>query len=136
MPPTNKQQFVSCRDMGYAAAMVFKKPSSFKGLSIELAADELEWSQVAQAFSENQESMGLPPVKYKEVSPHLFWLISEDLWNIIMFYRNKGYEANMAQCKALFPGLTTFKEFLKNTKWGDPSCTYESLSEAELIKIK
>jgi len=66
------------------------------------------------------------------VTECIFWLISDDLWNIIMFYRHRGYQANLKECNKLFPGLTSFKEFLKQTKWADPTKTYEDLSEAEL----
>ena len=135
MPPTNKQQFVSCRDMGFAAATVLKRSKEFEGKSVELCADELQWQEVAEAFSANQQASGLPLVSYKEagfVTECIFWLISDDLWNIIMFYRHRGYQANLKECNKLFPGLTSFKEFLKQTKWADPTKTYEDLSEAEL----
>jgi len=138
MPPTNTQQFVSCRDMGFAAATVLKRAKEFEGRSIELAADEMQWQQVAEAFSANQQAAGLPAVQYKEagfVTENIFWLISDDLWNIIMFYRHRGYEANVEECKKLFPGLTSFQDFLKLTKWADPQKTYEDLSEAELEAV-
>jgi hypothetical protein len=56
MPPAKTQQFICCRDMGYAAAMSFQSPSQFQGNDIELAGDQLTCPQVAEAFSASQEA--------------------------------------------------------------------------------
>ena len=52
--------------MGFAAATVLKRAKEFEGRSIELAADEMQWQQVAEAFSANQQAAGLPAVQYKD----------------------------------------------------------------------
>ena len=69
--------------MGFAAATVLKRSKEFEGKSVELCADELQWQEVAEAFSANQQASGLPLVSYKEagfVTECIFWLISDDLY--------------------------------------------------------
>jgi hypothetical protein len=48
-----------------------------------------------------------------------------DLWRITTFLREKGFDADTAACRSLFPDLLTFDQFLAATNWGDASRTYE-----------
>ena len=128
MPPAKTQQYICCRDMGYAAAVSFLNPEQFKGKDIELAGDELTCPQVAEAFSESQKKAGLPEVVYSESGTWIFWLISAELYKLIIWYQEKGYQADVAECRKLFPNLTTFAGFLERTKWNDAEKTYESLA--------
>jgi hypothetical protein len=50
---------------------------------------------------------------------------NSDLWRITKFLREKGYGADVAACRAAFPGLLTFPEFLVASRWGDAARTYE-----------
>ena len=47
-----------------------------------------------------------------------------DLYRIAKFLSEKGYEADMADCRKRFPGLLTFSEFLELTNWGNASRNY------------
>jgi len=114
--------------MGYAAAMCFQSPSQFQGKDIELAGDQLTCPQVAEAFSASQEAAGLPAVAYAEGSAWIFWLISAELYKLIIWYQEKGYQADVEECRKQFPGLLTFKDFLERTKWSNPENTYETLA--------
>jgi len=48
-----------------------------------------------------------------------------DLWRITTFLCEKGFDADLAACRASFPDLLTFDQFLAATNWGDVSRTYE-----------
>lgn len=134
MPPAKTQQFICCRDMGFAAAACFLQPEKFQGKDIELAGDELTCPQVAEAFSASQKAKGLPPVEYAEGSAWIFWLISGELYKLIIWYQEKGYQANVTECRELFPavgdvkGLLSFSDFLEHTEWSNPEKTYETLA--------
>ena len=128
MPPAKTQQYICCRDMGYAAAECFMNPTKFVGMDIELAGDELTCPQMAEAFSESQQANGLPAVTYSESGTFIFWLISAELYKLIIWYQEKGYQADVKQCRELSPDLCTFKTFLERTKWNDKDKVYEQLA--------
>jgi hypothetical protein len=48
-----------------------------------------------------------------------------DLYRIIKFLAETGYSADIDDCRTRFSGMLTFREFLKETNWGDTKRTYE-----------
>jgi uncharacterized protein YbjT (DUF2867 family) len=116
---------ITTKDMGRVAAYVMKHPSKYIGRDIELAGDVLTPKQLAEAFSKAQ---GIPVV-HKEVPAWIFLLLfRKELFDLIQWYRNKGYQADVQRLrKEEFPGLlTTFSEFLEETHWANKEFTYES----------
>lgn len=112
--------------MGRVAAYVIKHPEKYIGKEIELAGDVLTPKQMAEIFSQVQ---GIP-VKHKEVPAWIFLvLFRKELFDLIMWYRNQGYQADVKQLREKeFPGLlTTFREFLEQTNWANRELTYETL---------
>ncbi|NJO63430.1 MAG: hypothetical protein HC836_36035 [Richelia sp. RM2_1_2] len=58
-----------------------------------------------------------------------FYYFAKELYNIIQFYRNEGYQADVNYLRAEFPGLlTTFDQFLQETDWGNPESNYETMN--------
>jgi hypothetical protein len=47
------------------------------------------------------------------------------LWRITKFLRETGFDARVEVCRAAFPGMLTFEQFLDATCWGDACRTYE-----------
>jgi uncharacterized protein YbjT (DUF2867 family) len=118
---------ITTKDMGRVAAYVMQHPSKYIGKEIELAGDVLTPKQMAEAFSQVQ---GMTVV-HKEIPAWIFLLLfRKELFDLIMWYRNKGYQADVKQLREEeFPGLlTTFSEFLTQTHWDNQELTYESLS--------
>ncbi|MBW4563100.1 MAG: NmrA family NAD(P)-binding protein [Mojavia pulchra JT2-VF2] len=123
--PDRPLHLIATKDMGRVAAYVIKHPSQYIGKEIELAGDVLTPKQMAEVFSEAQ---GMKVV-HKETPAWIFLLLwQKELFTLIQWYRNKGYQADVERLRAEFPGLlTTFKEFLEETHWANPELTYESL---------
>lgn len=124
--PDKPLHLITTKDMGRIAAYVIQHPEKYIGKEIELAGDVLTPSQMAIAFSKVQETK----VIHKEVPPWIFLLfLQKELYNIIQFYRNQGYQADVNHLREEFPGLlTTFDEFLQETNWGNAQLTYETMN--------
>ncbi|MFB2979403.1 NmrA/HSCARG family protein [Microseira sp. BLCC-F43] len=124
--PNKPLHLITTKDMGRVAAYVMKNPDKYIGKEIEIAGDVLTPKQMAEVFSQVQ---GIP-VMHKEVPAWIFLLFfRKSLFDLIMWYRNKGYQADVKQLREEeFPGLlTTFPEFLEETDWANRELTYESL---------
>lgn len=123
--PDKPLHLITTKDMGRVAAYAIKHPDKYIGKEIELAGDVLTPSQMAIAFSKVQKTK----VVHKEVPPWIFLLLlQKELYNIIQFYRNQGYQADVNYLRAEFPGLlTTFDEFLQETDWGNEELSYETI---------
>ncbi|KAG0599063.1 hypothetical protein M758_12G124800 [Ceratodon purpureus] len=120
MPSDKPLQLVSVKDMGLAAGIALKEPEEYGGLSLELAGDELTPAQMCEAYSKAQGSN----VSHFSPPKFLFWFLNRDLYRIAKFLSEKGYEADVADCRKRFSGLLTFSEFLELTHWGDASRNY------------
>lgn len=61
-----------------------------------------------------------PRLTHRPNSPN-----NRDLWRITTFLRESGVQADLPACRAAFPDLLTFEQFLAATQWGDAARTYE-----------
>jgi uncharacterized protein YbjT (DUF2867 family) len=125
--PNKPIHLITTKDMGRVAADVMKNDSKYIGQEIELAGDMLTPKQMAEEFSKVQ---GMTVV-HKEVPSWIFLLLlRKELFDLIQWYRNKGYQADVQRLREEeFPGLlTTFSEFLAETNWANSELTYESLN--------
>jgi len=123
--PDKPLHLITTKDMGRIAAYVINHPDKYIGKEIELAGDVLTPQQMAIAFSQVQKSK----VVHQQVPAWIFLLfLQKELYQIIQFYRNQGYQADVNHLRAEFPGLlTTFDQFLQETDWGNAKLNYESL---------
>jgi uncharacterized protein YbjT (DUF2867 family) len=123
--PNKPLHLITTKDMGSVAAYVIKHSSEYIGRQIELAGDVLTPQQMAEAFSQAQ---GIK-VTHKETPAWIFLLLwRKELFDLIQWYRNKGYQADVQQLHKEFPGLlTTFSEFLQETNWANSELTYDNL---------
>jgi uncharacterized protein YbjT (DUF2867 family) len=123
--PNKPLHLITTKDMGRVAAYVIQHPSQYIGREIELAGDMLTPKQMAEAFSQAQGRK----VTHKETPAWIFLLLwQKELFDLIQWYRHKGYQADVQHLRIEFPGLlTTFNEFLQETNWANPELTYENL---------
>lgn len=119
--PDRPLHLLSAQDLGRVAATILGR-SDYVGRSIELASDVLNPTQMAEAFSQVQGR----PVKHQELPAWLFLLLGrKSLFDLIQWYRQAGYEADVEQLRAEFPGLLTpFEQFLQATDWANPELSY------------
>ena len=123
--PNKPLHLITTKDMGRVAAHVMKHRSQYVGEEIELAGDVLTPKQIAEAFSVAQGR----PVIYKEIPPWIFLLLfRKSLFDLIQWYRQQGYQADVPRLHERFPGLlTTFADFLEETHWANAALTYQDL---------
>jgi uncharacterized protein YbjT (DUF2867 family) len=121
LPSDTPLQLTAVHDVGRLAAEALCQPRAYAGRSIDLAGDELTPAQMASAFGTAQHS----PVRFKPMPAWPLWFIQRDLFSITTFLRESGYGVDMRLCKAEFPWLMSFRQFLERTRWADASLSYD-----------
>lgn len=103
-------QLISVYDIGYVAAQALKKPGQYVGQVIKLAADDLNASEIQDAYHKAQG--GRRP--WKAFLPKLFlWILPHDLRVMFNWFRSHGYQANINALRSDYPDLLTFENWLK-----------------------
>lgn len=125
--PDKPLHLLTTQDLGRVAAYIIQHPTHYINTEIELAGDVLTPKQIAAEFSKVQGKK----VIHQQVTPWLFWLLGrKELFKLIQWYRQEGYQADVNALRQEFPGLlTTFPEFLQQTHWSNPELTYDSLTQ-------
>lgn len=125
--PHRPLHLVSVRDVGRVAAYIMQHSSDYIGRAIELASDVLTPQQMATVFSQVQNQT----VTHQDLPAWIFILLGrKSLFDLIQWYRHAGYQANVDELHAEFPGLlTSFSGFLQETNWKNPNLSYEDLAQ-------
>ena len=105
MRPTDKIQAIATDDIGAFVALAFEKPDLLPNKAIEIAGDELtveEWTKVIGATRFQQVPLDVLP---------------EELKLMFKFFQERGFGANIDECKKIYPKLTDWKTWAaKNLK--------------------
>jgi hypothetical protein len=138
----------SVRDMGRLAGTILGMPSdeyrnwtmeyvdcaggNNSSVTINVAGDVLTPRMMADAFGRVRNTTCVHD------RSRLFGLFARlffrDLYEVIRFYRRSTEITDVEALRARFPGLlTTFEEFLVETRWADANREYEDLSIADTM---
>lgn len=109
MKPDTKLQMISVDDIGAISVVVFNDPKEYIGKEIEIAGDELTIPQVAETYS---KVTGKETV-FNELPMDVLRSNSEEYANMFQWFIDKGFEADIKSIRKIYPGLTSFKEWLK-----------------------
>lgn len=109
--PQTKLQMVAVADIGKVAAAAFQNPDKFKGMKLEFAGDCLDQNECGAAIGKVR---GEPAYVAKPVPAVALWIFAHDFYLMRRHFENKGFHADIAQCKSLVPSLMTFEDFLKS----------------------
>ncbi|TIB81251.1 NmrA family protein [Wallemia mellicola] len=102
-------QLIATEDIGIVAATALKKPEQYIGRKIPLAGDELTTAQIQDAYKVAHGSSA-----WKVYLPtFILSVLPYDFKKMFYWFRDHGYEANIAKNREEFPGLLTFSEWLK-----------------------
>ncbi len=85
----------------------------FLGRTIEFAGDELTEAQVAETFS---RVIGRP-VKIATPQMPEGQAPSPEQMAMFQFFSGKGYDADIAALRKIYPGLRKFETYLRQTGW-------------------
>jgi uncharacterized protein YbjT (DUF2867 family) len=101
-------QMISAHDIGVFAAIAFDNPKAYIGKVLEIAGDELTFSQITGVL---QKVYGLP-VHYQtapvEQNQNL-----EDGRKATEFFEREGYKANIESLRQIHPQLLNFESWLR-----------------------
>lgn len=107
-----KLQMIAVDDIGAFASIVFDNPDEYLGKEIEIAGDELTLKQMAEAFTKGLGKQ----VDYNEVPVDAVRENSPEMADMFQWFIDKGYEADIKNINKIYPGMTTFEEWLKKNK--------------------
>ncbi len=110
---TKTFQMVAVEDIGAFVAIIFSRRNEFLGKTIEFAGDELTEAQIAETFS---RVIGRP---VKVAAPQMSegQEPSPEQMAMLQFFSGKGYDADIAVLRKIYPGLRKFETYLRETGW-------------------
>ena len=111
--PEKGFQIIAVDDIGAFAELAFANPQEYLGKTLEIAGDELTEPQIAATLA---QVIGRPvqlaqPALPEGATP------DPEMAAMIQFFNSKGYDADIAALRAIYPGLHTFEEWLRETGW-------------------
>ena len=109
--PTTSLQMIAVEDIGFFAALAFARPQEFIGKAIELAGDSLTMPQVAETMTRVTGQ----PVQFVEVPLEQVAAFSQETADMLAWFNDHGYEADIAGLRKLHPGMLTFETLLRKT---------------------
>jgi uncharacterized protein YbjT (DUF2867 family) len=113
LPAEKTLQMVALEDIGAFAALVFADPQRFLRQTIELASDELTEPQITAMLA---EVMGRPVTAVQRSLPEGA-APSPEQQAMFRFFTGKGYDADIAALRRIYPGLHTFEQWLRENGW-------------------
>jgi uncharacterized protein YbjT (DUF2867 family) len=120
LPPDQRIQLIAVKDIGWFAAKALTNPDSdnYKNKSINLAGDELSFTEMDAIYSEwTRKAI---PTTFSVVRWVLFKLVKE-MPTTFDFFREEGFSADIPGLKKVYPELSNFKMWVQqNLKLGQP----------------
>jgi uncharacterized protein YbjT (DUF2867 family) len=111
--PDKTVQLIAADDIGGIATAVFDMPERWIGQAVEIAGDELTEPQIAEAFA---GVIGRPvqigQMPYDPNTPPDPEMIKMGTW-----FNEKGYIADIAAVRAIYPALQDFDTWLRRNGW-------------------
>ncbi|KAJ8292572.1 NmrA-like family domain-containing protein 1 [Rhodotorula toruloides] len=107
-----KLQLVSTDDIGYVAAEMLNNPARFAGRHVDLASDSLTMREVQQTYSRvlgRRVSKAWLPGAVVALIPH-------DFKQMMRWFHDVGYSADIAALKQEFPKLKSFEQWLRDQR--------------------
>ena len=109
--PTTSLQMIAADDIGAFAALAFARPQEFIGKALEIAGDSLTMPQVADAFTQ----VSGQPVRFVEQPLEQVRSFNAEMGDMMAWFNDHGYTADIPALRKLRPGLLTFETWLRKT---------------------
>lgn len=115
LDPDTELQQLSVFDLGAFVGMAFMDREDWLGRELDIAGDELSMTKTAETFARvigrPVSYVQLPWEKYRE-------LAGEEYTEMFRWFELEGYDADIEVLRELYPGLTTFEQYLRAHGWG------------------
>ncbi|KAI9089866.1 NAD(P)-binding protein [Phlyctochytrium arcticum] len=112
--PDRKLQMINIRDIGEFAYLALENTAKFLGKEIELAGDELTFHEANEIWKKHMNGQDIP-VTFS-LATSFIKMMSKEMRTMFEWFDKVGYNANIAECKRLYPGLTSFDEHMQEYK--------------------
>ena len=109
--PTTSLQMIAADDIGAFAALAFARPAEFMGKVMEIAGDALTGPQVAETMTRVTGS----PVQFVELPLEQVRSFNAEMADMMAWFNDHGYAADIPTLRKLHPGLMTFEAWLRKT---------------------
>jgi uncharacterized protein YbjT (DUF2867 family) len=114
LDPDRELQQVSVLDVGAFVGMAFLDRDNWLGRELDIAGDELSMTRTAETFGRvigrPVSYVQVPWEKYRE-------LAGEEYTEMFRWFELEGYDADIDVLRELYPGLTTFEQYLRAHGW-------------------
>lgn len=109
-------QFIACADIGIFAAKALLEPTSdtYRNTSLDLTAGEFDLEDARRAYAAAQG--GRVPWFASYFPSQLVYIIPYDFKQMMLYFRNHGYQATQKDVEALkriHPGLLSFEDWVR-----------------------
>jgi uncharacterized protein YbjT (DUF2867 family) len=108
-------QLIATKDIGNFAALAFKNPDKFAGKYLSIAGATLTFEEANLVF---KQKVGTDmPQTFGFVGKALLH-VAKDIGIMFKWLKEEGTGADIDECRRLYPGLTSFGEWLeKDSAW-------------------
>lgn len=106
--PTTRLQMIAVDDIGAFTALAFARPAEFIGQALEIAGDALTMPEATAALSRATGQ----PIRFVELPLEQVRSFSAETADMMAWFNDHGYRADIAALRRLHPGLMTFDAWL------------------------
>ncbi|EME38900.1 hypothetical protein DOTSEDRAFT_180879 [Dothistroma septosporum NZE10] len=103
-------QWISTKDIGFFAALAFKKPQEWNHKAMGLAGDELNVNELCDKVRDNTKTTIYPTFWF--LGGVLKYMVAE-IGSMINWFGAEGYKADIAACKRVHPQMMDLETWLK-----------------------
>jgi uncharacterized protein YbjT (DUF2867 family) len=107
--PTTSLQMIAVDDIGAFAALAFARPAEFMGRVVEIAGDAQTGPQVAETMTRVTGQ----PVRFVELPLEQVRSFNAEMADMMTWFNDHGYNADIPALRKLLPGLLTLEQFLR-----------------------
>jgi len=118
LPPDKKVQMISLDDFGRSVAKVFRQPSKYVGITLDLAGDELTMPQVAEVLGTVMDCR----VTYRPISAADIKMMDPRRGTMMEWMGARGHHVDLERVRAFNPGLTDFHHWAQRVTWNAEEC--------------
>lgn len=100
-------QMIACDDIGAFVALAFEDPRRYLGATVELAGDELSFTEAAETY---RRVFGRRPPRLP-LGGAILKLRARELYRELAWFREPRFTADIAALRAALPSLKTLEQF-------------------------
>ena len=115
LPPKKRVQTISVEDIAAFTNLALANPEQYKGVTLELAGDDLTETQMAEKFA---EAIGRR-VKLETAEIPAGSIPDEEQLASIRFFSGEAYTADIDALRQMNPDLVDFSSWLGRTGWSN-----------------